>query len=87
MSLVYTLNVVDVFDEENRATIACYIDAANSCTCCDDDPLTEVCQGAEKCPGMFINKFIISNYELISIIKRMFNFIAFLCHLEQNGNQ
>ncbi len=57
-SLVYTLNVVNVFNGENRATIACYIDAANSCTCCDDDPFNEVCtqreqQGVERCPGMF----------------------------------
>ena len=49
---------MDVFNGENRATIACYIDAANSCTCCDDDPFNAVCaqreeQGAEKCPGEY----------------------------------
>jgi len=37
-SLIFSLNIAPVdFDDENRGIIACFIDAANSCTCCDDD--------------------------------------------------
>jgi len=53
------LNFVNVSDE-SRGKIACYIDAANSCSCCEEDQL-ELDNGTcglenkkRMCPGNYL---------------------------------
>ncbi len=48
-------------DEQNRGEIACLVDAAGSCSCCEIDDLEGMCNDV-RCPGMFIQ-----SYELIEL--------------------
>lgn len=70
---MYTLNFVNIFDEKNRGRIACYIDAAKSCTgCCADDELCGGLISDQICPGTFNQNLCVPH--LISLdLKRIAN--------------